>query len=244
MIPLSSAFLFGGSAAAGRLGLSSQRTRSERLIRQLQTRDEIRGCLQSSGRQGRGPATGPLWSVEFTVFGLQGHGEQPVCFLFSDSVETKVSAALMLRDSYAIHDIFIRYYGPSPVVCLVSARWGLREGRPRRRRGCVVGGGVEEAEEDSSAPPGPRLSSPRRPALSPLVSRGVSGSRSTPGEALGVCERGCQGSSGRSSRPMSSSGLLAGPLPAPEQAGRRLSGGLGSHRGVTGGPGPRSPSSY
>lgn len=39
------------------------------------------------------------------MFGLQSHGEQPVCFLFSDSVETKVSAALMLRDSYAIHDI-------------------------------------------------------------------------------------------------------------------------------------------
>lgn len=95
------------------------------------------------------------------------------------------------------------------------------------------GGGVEEAEEDSSAPPGPRLNPaalgpPRAaPGALPsqpvsLFSRGVSGSRSAPGEALGVCERGCQGSSGRSSRPVSILGPLAGPLPAPEQPCRRV----------------------
>ena len=111
-----------------------------------------------------------------------------------------------------------------PYVCEVGPQGRSAEEEARM----CGGGGVEEAEEDSSAPPGPRLNPaalgpPRAaPGALPsqpvsLFSRGVSGSRSAPGEALGVCERGCQGSSGRSSRPVSILGPLAGPLPAPEQ---------------------------
>ena len=62
-------------------GLSSQRTRSERLIRQLQTRDGIRPSAVVR-QAGKGPRHGPPWSVEFTVFGLQSRREQPVCFHF------------------------------------------------------------------------------------------------------------------------------------------------------------------
>ncbi|KAI4547611.1 hypothetical protein MG293_004166 [Ovis ammon polii] len=69
--------------------------------------------------------------------------EQPVCFLFSDSMETKVSAALMLRDPYATHDIFISCYSPGPVVCLVSAR--LTQGGPRASEHVDPSGGGGEA---------------------------------------------------------------------------------------------------
>ena len=91
----------------------------------------------------------------------------------------------------------------------------------------------KKRRKTSSGPPGP-AAEPRRPwgppeqpqALCPLSlfpsspARCLPVSQSAPGEILGVCgicERGCQGSSGRSSRPVSSLGLLGGPLPVPEQ---------------------------
>lgn len=82
LIPLSSCCLpVWGQCSCGPAGLSSQRTRSERLIRQLQTRDGIRPSAVIR-QAGKGPRHGPLWSVEFTVFGLQSRRGSPVCFFF------------------------------------------------------------------------------------------------------------------------------------------------------------------
>ena len=91
----------------------------------------------------------------------------------------------------------------------------------------------KKRRKTSSGPPGPAaeprrpwgpLSCSRRSALSacfPHLPRGACLAASLPlgrpWESMGICARGCQGSSGRSSRPVSSLGLLVGPLPVPEQ---------------------------
>lgn len=126
----------------------------------------------------------------------------------------------------------------------------VREVEPRGRsaeekmRMCRWEAVRKKRRETSSGPRGPRLSpdglgvplsSPRRSALSacfPHLPRGACLAASPPlgrpWESVGIFARGCQGSSGRSSGPVSSVGLLAGPLPAPEQPRRRA----GACRGV------------
>lgn len=110
------------------------------------------------------------------------------------------------------------------------------------------GGDSSSAPRATAEPRG--LRPPSSPGALPsqpisLFSRGVSGSRSAPGEAPGVCERGCQGSSGEVQGPCPSWGPLAAHclrLSSAVQAGGHLLGSGRSHGGAAGGPGPLSPS--
>lgn len=174
------AFLFWGQCSCGPAGPEQLSVRGTGVSPAANARWNPAVCSRQAGREGALQA-----SVVCGIYGVW-IAEPPGAarlFLFSDSMETKVSAARS-RDPYATHGIFISCYSPGPVVCLVSANWGLRK---------VGRGGGEDvwwrrcgrAEEDSSkAPPGPRLNPaalgppgwPRRSALSahfPLLSWGV-----------------------------------------------------------------------
>lgn len=167
------------------------RTQSERLIRQLQTRDGIRPSAVVR-QAGKGPRHGPLWSVEFTGVWIAEPPGQARLFLFSDSMETKgfcsSDAPRTPAPPMAFHQLLQPRPCGLPRVSEVGPQGKVSRGGGEDvwwRRCGRSGGRQLSAPRATTEPRG--LGPPEQPqALCPLqpislFSRGVSGSRSAPG---------------------------------------------------------------